>query len=167
MKVPGGFLVQGQQPLALLAEVGAPPLFRHLQARPLGQQAHRVGKGKIFDLHDEVDDAAALAAAEAVVDLLLRHHMKRGGPLPVEGAQPPKAPALGRQGHIVGHHVGDVAPGGELVDELRRNGQGCPPFVVSLPNFDRAIPRKHCHGFFLYFTDQDTGIKARENFSTA
>ena len=76
MKVAGGLLVQGQQPLPLLAEVGAPPLLRHLQTRPLGQQAHRIGKRKIFDLHDEVDDAAALAAAEAVVDLLLRHHME-------------------------------------------------------------------------------------------
>ena len=35
------------------------------------QKRHGVREREIFDLHDKVDDAAALAAAETVVDLLV------------------------------------------------------------------------------------------------
>ena len=55
------------------------------------------------------DDVARLAAAEALVEALVRVHVEGGGLLVVEGAQALEARLPGlAQGHDARHHVGDV-----------------------------------------------------------
>ena len=51
-------------------------LRRQRDVGPLGQELHRLRERQALDLHNKIDDAAALFAAEAVVDLLVRRHGK-------------------------------------------------------------------------------------------
>ena len=105
-------------------------VVRELHSGTLCEEGDSVRKREVFDLHDEVDDAAALAAAEAVVDLLVRRHGEGGRLFAVERAQPEqvRAAALG-QTHILAHHVHDVVALGELVQKSFRYGQKSPSFL--------------------------------------
>ena len=77
---PGRRLVDGQQLFPPLLHAGAEAAgVRHLQVHPLGQHSHRVPEGQAVQLHDEVDGPAALPAAEALEDLLVRGDGKGGG----------------------------------------------------------------------------------------
>ena len=124
----GGVPVQGQDPLAAAGLLRVPPVLRHLQVSPLGQQAHRVREAEVFDLHDEVDHPAPVLAAEAVVDLLVRRHGEGAGLFIVEGAQAKVIAALFCQGNIGGDHVHNVAAAGHLVQKSLRKRHG-----LSLP----------------------------------
>ena len=93
-------------------------LRRQRDVGPLGQELHRLRERQPLDLHDEIDDAAALFAAEAVVDLLVRRYGKRGRFLVVEGAQAEQVASLARQRHIAGYHVRDVVPRHHFVQKL-------------------------------------------------
>ena len=64
-----------------------------------------------YSLHDKGDYTASLAAAEAVVDLLIRRDGKGGGLFVVKGAQAPQVVPLLGQVDIGGNHVGDLAAG--------------------------------------------------------
>ena len=88
--------VERQQPRAQAAGAVVPRVLRHLHTDALGEEMDRVGVGEVFDLHDEVDRAAALFAAEAVVHLLIGPDVERGRPLAVERAAAPvfRAPRL-------------------------------------------------------------------------
>jgi hypothetical protein len=94
---PGELVVKKARGLAteihktlLLAVRGAVALvLGNLQPRALGEKPHRVGIAEIFDLHDEVDHTAALVAAEAVVDLLVRRDGE-GGVFSLWNGQRPK-----------------------------------------------------------------------------
>ena len=125
---PGGVPVQLQHPAAelLRAVVG---LLRHRDVGPLGQKPHRIGIGQVLNVHDEVDDAPALFAAEAVVKLPVRQHMERRSLFIVEGAAAPEAAALGRQGYIGAHHVHNVIAGDQLVQKAlgKRHGRASFP----------------------------------------
>ena len=61
-------------------------ILRLGHARTPCEEGYSVTEFEIFDLHDEVDHAAALAAAEAVIDLLVRRYGEGGGLFAVEGA---------------------------------------------------------------------------------
>ena len=85
---PRRFLVQLQQALALpLGTLVAAVALWHFHARPLGEELHRLGEGQVFHLHNEVDDPAALMAAEAVINLLARIDGERGRLFIVERTQ--------------------------------------------------------------------------------
>ena len=84
-------------------------LLGNLHAGALGKEADGVRKGKVLDVHDEVDHAAALLAAEAVIDLLVRRDGEGAGFLTVEGAQAKEVAALAGQLHIAAHHIHNVA----------------------------------------------------------
>ena len=133
----GGVPVQVQEPLAAAGGLPVAVLLRDLHPGPAGQEAHSVRKGEVLLLHDEVDDAAALLAAEAVVDLLVLQDMEGGGLLIVEGAAAPQAPALGDQVDIGAHHVDDVVPGDELVHEALGKGHGTASFLEKLVFWER------------------------------
>ena len=116
--VPAGRVaVQGQQPLAQPVGIGGLPVLGNLHVDPLGQKPHRVGIGQVLDLHNEVDDAAALFAAEAVIELLVLQNVERGRLFIVERAAAPVASALRCQRHIGTHHVHDVIAGDQLVQK--------------------------------------------------
>ena len=131
---------EGPGPLFAPGVIGA--CVRHLQPRPLGQQAHRVGKGQVLDLHDEGDHPAPFAAAEAVVNLFIRRNREGGRLFVVKGAQPPQVVSLPGQVDIGGNHVGDLAPGHQLVDELFGNRHAAPSFRLCFPQYTRLIPSR-------------------------
>ena len=85
-----GLPVRLDQPPALaclLAGDVAAGLVAELDARAGGQALDRLAELQALQLHDELDDVAALAAGEAVVQLLARRDVERGGALVMEGAQ--------------------------------------------------------------------------------
>ena len=82
------------------------------------QKRHGVREREIFDLHAEVDDPAALAAAEAVVDLLVGRDGEGGRFLAVERAEAEEVrPALLRQPDVLAYHVHNVVALGQLVEK--------------------------------------------------
>ncbi|MCU0313384.1 MAG: hypothetical protein MUC84_04905 [Solirubrobacteraceae bacterium] len=110
-----GPLEQLEQPLAALApargvRVLVDDLERHAVA--VGEVLHRLAERQPLGQLDELEEVAALAAAEAVEDLLLGVDAERRRALVVEraGAHPlvPGAAQLGLRAHEV-EHVGRVA----------------------------------------------------------
>ena len=108
MEVPGGLLVQGQEPPPAAAGGFVHIPFGEFQIGPLGQQTQGVQVGQVFHLHHEGDNPTALAAAKAVVELPVRDHMEGGGLFSVEGTQAPIAAALLGQPDVVGNHVHNI-----------------------------------------------------------
>ena len=78
-----------ERPQSLLSPITAFVLLvlRHLHTCPLGKGTYRIGVAQPLNFHNEIDSAAALMAAEAVIDTLIGRNGKGGGFLPVEGAQ--------------------------------------------------------------------------------
>ena len=114
----GRVAVQGQHPGAP-AGLGVVFLLGQGHARAAGKEFHRLREAQVLDLHDEVDDPAALAAAEAVIDLLVRRDGEGRRLLAVEGAEAEHVgSALFPEPHIAGHDVHDVVSLHELRDEL-------------------------------------------------
>ena len=103
-------------------------LLRDGHIRALGEKADRVGEGQVLLLHDEVDDAAALFAAEAVIDLLVRRDGERAGLFVVKGAETEVVRALFGERHIAAHHVDDVAARDQLVQKALWERHDPPPF---------------------------------------
>ena len=121
----GGLPVQLQDAPAPRLPVLVPPGLVG-DGHPLltGQLLHRLGKGDPLHLHEEAKGPAPLAAAEAVEDLLVLVDGKGGGLLVVEGAQPPVVGPLLGEGDIGGHHVHDIDPAAELLQEPVGYGHG-------------------------------------------
>ena len=101
---------------ALLRRVGVALIARAVigqhDACAVGQDAHSLGKLDVVALHHEVEAVAALAAAEALPETPVRHHMKRRGLLMMEGAAAPHVMAALTQGHRFAdklHEVGRLA----------------------------------------------------------
>ena len=90
-------------------------LLRHGHIDALGEESHRIREGEVLLLHDEIDDAAALFAAEAVADLLVGRDRERAGLFVVEGAEAEVVRTLFRQRYIVADDVDDIVPGDELI----------------------------------------------------
>ena len=111
---PGRVPVQVQQTLAPAARLPVAVLLRYLHPRPFGQKAHRIREGEILLLHDEVDNAAAPLAAEAVVDLFVRRDGEGAGLLTVEGTEPEIAGTLPLKPHVPGNHIHDVISGSDF-----------------------------------------------------
>ena len=101
---------------ALLRRVGVALIARSVigqhDACAVGQDAHGLGKLDVVALHHEVEAVAALAAAKALPEAPVRHHMKRRGLLMMEGAAAPHVMAALAQGHRFAdklHEVGRLA----------------------------------------------------------
>jgi len=89
--IRGRALEQGEQPLAPAAALGVARvlgLALELDPRARGQRLQGAREVEPLRLHDELEDVAARAAAEAVVDLFRRVDPERRRPLVVERAQP-------------------------------------------------------------------------------
>ena len=94
-------------------------VLRHLQPGALRQKAHRIRITEVFDLHDEVDHAAALMAAEAIEDPLVRGDGEGRRLFAVEGAQTEQVAAAPRQRNILPHDVLDRIAVIQLVQKRR------------------------------------------------
>ena len=112
-----GVAVQLEHTAAELLRPAVVFLLRHGEIHPPRQKADRVRIGEVFDLHDEVDDAAALFAPEAVIELLVLQHMERGRFFIVKRAAAPVAPALARERDVSTDHVDNVVAGEQLVQK--------------------------------------------------
>ena len=130
--VPGGIPVQRQHPAAkLFRSVAA--LLRYREVGPLGQKSDGIRIGQSLHLHDEVHDAAALLAAEAVVKLLVRQHMEGGSLFVVEGTAAPVAAALGRQRDVAAYNIHNVAAGQQLVQKILGKRHPAPSSPLNFP----------------------------------
>src|SRR5690606_20607197 len=92
LAIVGGRALQYRVQRAVLARgARAPPVTPflpwNLHAGLACQFLHRLGKVQALEVHQEADGIAAGAAAEAVVELLVRADTERGGLLVVEGAE--------------------------------------------------------------------------------
>ena len=87
MVEPGRFLVQRPQPLLLAVARLVLLVLRHLQPCPFCQRPDGVRVAQALNFHFKIDDAAALVAAEAVIDALIGRNGEGGGFLSMEGAQ--------------------------------------------------------------------------------
>ena len=96
--------------LPLLLQGLPVPLAAHLDVVLPGQPLHGLGVGAPLHGHHEGDGVAALAAGEALADVLGRRHDERGRVVLVEGAQALVVHARLPQLHVVAHHVHDVRP---------------------------------------------------------
>src|SRR6185503_2642534 len=100
--------VQPLAPAAALLGGRIVLLALHLHTRALRQLFHGLLEVEALGLLNELERVAALAAAEAVVELLVGVHRERGRPLVVERAQPgpsrPDPAEVGLLGDEV-HHV--------------------------------------------------------------
>jgi hypothetical protein len=106
-----GAVEQLAEAAALLAScLRAGVLLLALQLDPVavGQQLHRLGEAQPLLLLDELDRVAADAAAEAVVELLLRVDRERRRALLVERAEADPAGALAAQVGVGGDDLDDV-----------------------------------------------------------
>ena len=111
----GGIPVQIQQTLPPASGFPVAFLLRDLHPGPLGQKPDSIREGEVFNVHDEVDNAAALFAAEAVIDLLVRRDGEGAGLFTVEGAQAEQVAALAGQLYVTAYHVHNITAGGQLV----------------------------------------------------
>ena len=114
-----GFLIECPEPFLALVHGPILLVVRHLHPRPLGQGPDGIGVAQTLDLHFEIDDAAALVAAEAVENALVRSDRKGGGFLSVEGTQAKEIAARPLQIHILAHNLFNRIPGRQLVQKLR------------------------------------------------
>ena len=115
----GGLLGQRPQPLLLPVAALVFLVVRHLHAHSLGQGADGVRVAQALDLHLEIDDPAALVAAEAIVDPLVRRYGKGRGLLPMEGAEAEQIGAGTLQVDILAHDLFNWVSGGKLIQKCR------------------------------------------------
>ena len=81
---------------------------RHGDAALFRDGAHRVQEVALVHLHHELENVAADAAAEAVIDLLHRMHRERRRFLGVERAEAGEILAALFQAHVFADHADDV-----------------------------------------------------------
>ena len=103
-------------------------IVRDLEARALCQKAHGVAVGEVLDLHDEIHHAAALMAAEAVENALLRRDGERRRLFAMEGAEAEQVAAPARQRDILPDDVLNGIPGVEFIQKCRGKSHGSASF---------------------------------------
>jgi hypothetical protein len=137
--------VLAERPQALLPLVGGGVLMivRYIHSCALGKEANRVRIVEIFDLHDEIHHAAALVAAEAVVNALVGRDREGGCFFRMEWAQAKQIAALAGQGNVLADHVLNGIAGRQLVEKCWREWH-CS--LLSAPNWCGIASRTY---FFL------------------
>ena len=117
MEVSCGILAQVAQTLLLFVGGDVFPVLRDFHADSLCQKADGIGIFQTFHFHDEVDHAAALVTAKAVVDTLVGRYGEGGGLFIVEGTKPKEVAATASQSHIQAHHILDRIAGCQFIDK--------------------------------------------------
>ena len=106
-----------EEPLAPVLARTAPLAPRDRDAEPAGERLDGLGEVEPVDLPDEVDDVAARAAAEAVVQALVAVDGEGRRPLVVERAEPlPGAPGL-LQARVIADDLDDVGGRAKLGED--------------------------------------------------
>ena len=111
-------------------------LVRHLEPQARGELLDRLGEGHVIVLHEEAEHGAVRAAAEAVIELLVRAHPERRRLLVVERAAGLELAARLLQLHARADDLHDVRAGDQLVDEVLGDAAHVPrPGKRSQPSF--------------------------------
>ena len=121
---PRRILAQCPKPLLLLVLRVVIFVLRDLKSRALCKKPYRVRIVQALNLHDEVDDAAARVAAEAVKNALVRRDGERGGLFRVERAEPEEVRAPARQAYILPHDLIDGIALSERIQKRLRKRHG-------------------------------------------
>jgi folate-binding Fe-S cluster repair protein YgfZ len=106
---------------ATVVLVGRSIFFEDGDSGALGQTTNGRAEVHALVFHDKFEDAAAGTAAEAVVSLLLRADMERGGFLAVEGAERPPTGAGAFEREIAADDLDDVAGGCDALNAFLGN----------------------------------------------
>ena len=117
---------------------GRPLLRLQLDAGALRQHAHRLRERELLHIHDELDQSAPLATAEAVERRLVGRHRERRGLFGVERAQSPVTVAALAQRQVLPDHVDDIQTVDDLGDLGFRNAHG--PVTERSPSGRRIWP---------------------------
>ena len=120
---PVEHLPQPRPSLALLLDPRILLLPLHLHPEPLGERLDRLAERKPLLLLEEREHIPLLAAAEAVIELLLRIHRERRRALIMEGAQPLEPLPRPLQLRIRRQHLRDIHGVAHLLDRLRRKAR--------------------------------------------
>jgi hypothetical protein len=121
-----GELVDLEQLLLELEDLGPDTLMgRQRDVIALGQALERLGEGQVLALHEEREDVAARAAAEAVVELFVLIDGKGGGFLGVERAQPDPFSPPPLQGGVLRGDLDDGRGLPDLVNDLHIKSWAC------------------------------------------
>ena len=107
-----------------LRVVGPPGLARDVDAGARGQLLDRLGEAQAVVVHQEAEHGAVRAAAEAVVELLVRAHPERRRLLVVEGAAGLVFAARFLQRDARADQLDDVAARDQVIDEALRDATG-------------------------------------------
>ena len=111
-------LHEAEHRLALLAVgAGLEASLGHGHPKASGERLQRLRKARALAQHQELEDVAPFAAAEAVEDRGLLPHVEGRGLLLVEGAQPFPRGAHLLEHDVVGDHLHDVGRPPHLLDE--------------------------------------------------
>ncbi len=94
------------------------PVLGKVDARSAGQLLQGLGEGHALPLHEPGEGISVLAAAEAVVEAAVGHHLEAGAALGVEGAEPHEGRALLAQLHRLAHQGQQVRGVPDALDDL-------------------------------------------------
>ena len=97
---------------------------RHFEADARGQILDGFDEAQVIVLHQEAERRAVRAAAEAVIELLVRHDREGRRFLAVKRAAGLEFLALLFQRHAAADQLDDVGAGDQLVDEVLWNASG-------------------------------------------
>src|SRR5690606_2829636 len=109
------------------------------------QLFHGLGKVQSLEIHQEADGIAAGAAAETVIELLVRADAERGGLLVVEGAEGRIVLAGLLQLDPRADHLDHIGASKKIVNETLRDqpGHACCLANVEEQGRDDSMPNKH------------------------
>ena len=94
---------------------------RRKYRKPLRELRGGLPKRRAAEPCNEVDDVAARAAAETVVDLFFPVGGERGGFFLMEGAQALEISTGGLERNVIGDDLNDVRPASDLFENVLRN----------------------------------------------
>ena len=106
------------------AAARADVLARHLEADARGELLDGFGEAQLVVFHQEADRGAVRAAAEAVIELLVRAHPNDGVFSLWNGQQALNSRARFLERHAAADQLDDVGAGDQLVDEVLWDAAG-------------------------------------------
>ena len=94
-------------------------VLRNFHTHPFRQRTDGIGVAQALDLHLEIDDTAALVAAEAVIDALIGCNRERGRLLSMEWAKSKQIGAGTFQRHVLPHNIFNGIAGSQFINKCR------------------------------------------------
>ena len=139
--VPGDRRLEDVPETGLARVITGGPLVE-LHSGSCGEALERLGEGHAVALHDEAEDVAAQAAAEALPALASGRHDEARGLLPVERAQALEGRARLPERDGLTDHVRDLEP--TLHFRSDTDSRAAPPMVIVRCTYRRRGVEVRC-----------------------